>query len=104
MTTQRHIIPTPGPSLTPDRDQSWRDQAACIGEDPEVFFAAPSESSDRALALAVCDGCRVWEACLKDALATETTGSVHGIRGGTTPERRQLMLAKRHGYDRRRKS
>lgn len=72
----------------------WRDDAACAGEDPEIFFPTTGISADRARR--VCIGCSVRKACLFDALQITED---YGVRGGVTErERRKLnqLRAKRH--------
>ncbi|QBI19182.1 WhiB family transcriptional regulator [Egibacter rhizosphaerae] len=69
----------------------WRQQAACIGEDPELFF--PVGSTGPALeqverAKAVCRRCPVIEECLEWALATNQDAGVWG--GMSEDERRAL--------------
>jgi WhiB family redox-sensing transcriptional regulator len=62
----------------------WRDEAACSGApDPDVWFSA--QPDEQAAALAVCDFCPVWEACLHAAL---TLGTPEGIWGGYGPQDR----------------
>lgn len=72
-------------------DQAWREQAACRGEQPELFF--PVGTSGPALrqieqAKEICRSCPVIAQCLAAALAN---GEDAGIWGGTTPEERRLM-------------
>lgn len=73
----------------------WSEWAACLREDPELFFpiseAGPGlEQADRAKA--VCRRCPVARECLDYALET---GQDTGVWGGTTPlERRQLREAR----------
>ncbi|WP_328476603.1 WhiB family transcriptional regulator [Streptomyces sp. NBC_00377] len=72
---------------TPD----WRDQAACVGEDPEIFFplsdlAAPG--TEAALARAVCRRCAVLVACRDWALEH---GEDDGIWGATTAAQRRTI-------------
>lgn len=79
---------------------SWRRRAACIGEDPELFF--PVSSSGPALAQiaaakAVCARCSVRDACLRYAV---TTGQAYGIWGGLTEDERRVLHHRylcRHG-------
>ena len=68
-------------------DASWRAQGACQTVDPEVFFPAPNEPPDAAVAL--CRVCRVQGACLAWALEA---GDCHGVWGATTPRERRAML------------
>jgi WhiB family redox-sensing transcriptional regulator len=70
----------------------WLDGAACVGEDPELFF--PVGSSGPALldvqeAKAVCHRCPVRAACLEWALRT---GQTTGVWGGTSELERVPML------------
>jgi WhiB family redox-sensing transcriptional regulator len=67
----------------------WPEQAACLGQDPELFF--PVGNSGPALvqideAKAVCGRCPVVEQCLRWALKA---GQVDGIWGGTTESERR---------------
>ena len=68
-------------------DQAWRVRGLCRSVDPELFFPAPNEASDRAIAL--CRNCDVQGACLAWAL---DVGDCHGVWGGTTARERRAML------------
>jgi len=84
----------------------WRERAACIGEDPEIFFplsdvAAPG--AEASLARAVCRRCAVLVACRDWALEH---GEDDGIWGATTAAQRRAIRraamepapqARRHG-------
>jgi hypothetical protein len=72
-----------------ERDQglSWRARGLCRSVDPEVFFPAPSEPAD--VAVALCRTCDVQGACLAWALEV---GDCHGVWGATTPRERRAML------------
>ena len=70
---------------------SWRDRAACIGEDPELFF--PEGNTGPALrqtdqAKAVCRRCEVAEMCLRWALET---GQHAGVWGGMSEVERRTL-------------
>jgi hypothetical protein len=52
-----------------------------------MFFPAPSEAAD--VALALCRTCEVQGACLAWAL---DVGDCHGVWGATTPRERRAML------------
>lgn len=72
-----------------EEDRAWRHAAACLTEDPELFF--PEGESERyrlqiEAALGVCASCEVAEACLVYALETEQRT---GIWGGTTAAARR---------------
>lgn len=67
----------------------WRDAAACLEEDPELFF--PEGESDRyrsqiTAALQVCATCEVVDRCLRYALEADQRT---GIWGGTTARTRR---------------
>lgn len=72
------------------RDSRWRDDAACTGLDPDVFFPVDDGKSRLSAVQAkrVCQLCPVRDPCLSWA----TSASVdYGVWGGLTgPERRAL--------------
>jgi WhiB family redox-sensing transcriptional regulator len=82
----------------------WRHQAACLEEDPELFFPigtpGPARSNDPLVvqieeAKAVCRRCEVVETCLRWAL---DTGQDAGIWGGLSEdERRELKRRNARG-------
>ncbi|MEU5365441.1 WhiB family transcriptional regulator [Streptomyces sp. NPDC005925] len=70
----------------------WLRRAACVGEDPELFF--PVGTSGPALrdvdaAKRVCARCEVITECLTFAL---NSGQTSGVWGGTCEEERSDML------------
>lgn len=69
----------------------WRDQAACLTVDPELFF--PVGNTGPALAQieeakAVCATCRVVDVCLKWALDNNQDA---GVWGGTSEDERRSL-------------
>ena len=73
----------------------WRHRAACLEEDPELFF--PIGNTGPALvqieeAKAVCAGCPVRETCLTWALES---GQDSGVWGGMSEDERRA-LKRRH--------
>ncbi len=70
-----------------DQDLTWRTRGVCRTVDPEMFFPAPNEPADAAIAL--CRTCDVQGACLAWALEV---GDCHGVWGATTPRERRAML------------
>lgn len=83
MTLDRHGLPA-------ERDTRWRDDAACSGMDPNVFFPVDEgRSASSALqAKSVCRGCPVRGACMHWA----TTVSVdYGVWGGFTGDERRAL-------------
>lgn len=80
----------------------WRHNAACLTEDPELFF--PIGNTGPALAQIerakqVCTRCEVREQCLSWALEA---GQDHGVWGGMSEEeRRAIKRRKSRGRTRR---
>ena len=77
-------------------EMGWIVGAACIGEDPELFFPVGStppalEQVDRAKA--ICAGCPVRPECLEWSLVTCQDAGVWG--GLDEEERRDLRRARR---------
>lgn len=75
---------------------AWRDEAACLGADPELFFpitvTGPMHEATLTAARGICQSCEVISACLNFALAE---GIDDGIWAGTTPDERRRMPATR---------
>ncbi|WP_103528961.1 WhiB family transcriptional regulator [Streptomyces sp. SM12] len=68
----------------------WRDQAACLPEDPELFFPVGESGPARLQveeAKSVCSRCPVKEQCLEWAM----NWPVEGVWGGLTEEERRAM-------------
>jgi len=70
---------------------TWRDHAACLDTDPELFF--PVGNTDPALrqiekAKPICQGCEVIQTCLDWAIKTRQDDGVWG--GLSADERRAL--------------
>src|SRR6478735_390061 len=84
-------LPTSGTRFSPEGVGSrmdWRHRAACLTEDPELFF--PVGNTGPALmqiqeAKKVCKRCDVREACLQWAL---DAGQDHGVWGGLSEDER----------------
>ena len=73
----------------------WRDRAACLDEDPELFF--PIGNTGPAIAQieeakAVCRRCEVVDTCLKWAIET---GQDAGVWGGTSEDERRSLRRSR---------
>ncbi|RIK16783.1 MAG: WhiB family transcriptional regulator [Acidobacteria bacterium] len=69
----------------------WRDRAACLDEDPELFF--PIGNTGPALqqieeAKAICRTCPVINECLKFALEN---GQDAGVWGGLSEDERRAL-------------
>jgi WhiB family transcriptional regulator, redox-sensing transcriptional regulator len=63
---------------------SWIEDAACAGEDPDMFF--PKRDAPARAAKAVCAGCPVREACRDYAVRAPIM--LAGVWGGTTERER----------------
>src|SRR5687767_2880205 len=88
----RNLPPT---SLESEFFMDWRQQAACLDEDPELFF--PVGTTGPALeqverAKAVCRSCAVIDACLEWALESNQDAGVWG--GMSEDERRTLRRSR----------
>jgi len=76
-------------------DKEWRDKAACLDQDPDLFF--PIGSSDQAyeqmtVAKRICLCCEALAPCLEWALES---GQEAGVCGGLT-ETERLSLKRRN--------
>ncbi|MGW7496941.1 WhiB family transcriptional regulator [Streptomyces luteogriseus] len=70
----------------------WLRSAACVDEDPELFFpvgTAGPALRDVSAAKRVCARCPVTEPCLSFALGS---GRASGVWGGTGEEERDRLL------------
>lgn len=76
---------------------TWRLEAACADEDPDLFFAG-DDASVRA-AKQVCATCPVRTPCLETALAVN---EMHGVWGGMAESERRRLIRKRRRDKRQR--
>ncbi|MFI6934880.1 WhiB family transcriptional regulator [Streptomyces sp. NPDC050287] len=70
----------------------WLRSAACVGEDPELFFPVGTTGPalrEIAAAKRVCARCPVMSPCLEFAL---DNGQTSGVWGGTCEEERDALL------------
>lgn len=74
----------------PQVEPSWRDLAACIGLDHNLFFPKRGQSTRKAKG--VCEDCRVREECLEDAIVRK---EIAGIRGGKSKRERDSIARQR---------
>ncbi len=71
--------------------ETWRNNAACLSEEHELFFPIGTSRSaidQTAAAKRVCDRCSVQATCLAWALETHQD---HGIWGGLSEEERRSL-------------
>ena len=66
---------------------TWRQQSACRGLDPVIFFPASDDEAE--LAKRVCGQCAVRERCLEHALGSREH---EGIWGGCTERERRRII------------
>lgn len=68
----------------------WREQAACLNHDPELWFPTTKAEADSRPARQVCAGCPVRKPCFDDAMDNR----LHGIWAGTTTDERTAIRRK----------
>lgn len=73
------------------RDLSWRDDGACRGLEPDIFY--PDEDDDAEPAKIVCAMCAVRVSCLEHALRFREREGIWG--GATERERRRIIRQRR---------
>lgn len=71
--------------------QGWRDRAACLGEDPALFFPQDGDRYAADKGRAICAGCTVRAQCLQFALSSPErwgtwAGLTEGERQGMEPD------------------
>lgn len=74
---------------------AWREQAACQGLEPAIFF--PADEFEAESAKSVCDECEVQDPCLEYALSVRERDGVWG--GFTEKERRRIHRQRRRAVD-----
>lgn len=84
------LVPDNAPVLP--EDDTWRDLAACLGFDSDVFFPEDMDAEAVARAKEVCASCPVTIHCLEWALETNQT---EGIWGGFTRFERRAVKRRR---------
>jgi WhiB family transcriptional regulator, redox-sensing transcriptional regulator len=70
---------------------SWRQNSACRGVDPGIFYPAAEEEAD--VAKAICAQCSVRQLCLEYALTHRERDGVWGA--ATEKERRRILRQRR---------
>jgi WhiB family redox-sensing transcriptional regulator len=84
---RRHIADLPKPrEYVP---MVWKDDAACKGHAPSLWYPLRRGDANHHKAVAICTECPVRDACLEHAL---TTNETHGIWGGLTEGQRKRVL------------
>ena len=72
----------------------WRNRAACLGMDTDLFF--PEKTENAAEAKQVCLSCPVREPCLEEAMSLAGADD-SGIWGGASPDDRRSLSRRRRG-------
>lgn len=72
------------------QELGWRQQGACNGLDPSIFF--PDSEDGAREAKAICVDCPVRVSCLEHALASREKD---GVWGGTTEKERRRIVRQR---------
>jgi WhiB family redox-sensing transcriptional regulator len=78
--------------------RGWRDQAACSGTNPEVFYpvgSGPEIAPRVAAAKQVCAGCPVRQVCLADVMSWEDPALRWGVVGGLWAADRSVLFENR---------
>jgi WhiB family redox-sensing transcriptional regulator len=83
-------------------EHEWRDESACAGVDPDIFFPAAEDEAAAMPAKKICAICPVQEQCLQYALATNQSEGVWG--GMSSGDRRRLRRRIRDRERRKRAS
>lgn len=69
---------------------NWRDNAACLGMETELFFPLPGRHNpDTVTAKEICRRCPVTAQCLEWAMSER---ELYGIWGGRTQEERAAVM------------
>jgi WhiB family redox-sensing transcriptional regulator len=91
-TANRQLASPPPPLQQADPERDWRQDAACQGVDPELFFPDSGQRPQAAQAKAICAGCAVRGPCLQAALHGPQAHDDHsGIFAGTTARDRVAL-------------
>jgi WhiB family redox-sensing transcriptional regulator len=85
-------MPSPqGPNSPSAMRVTWRNSAACLDEDPDLFFPVGNMGPARHWtddAKAICRQCEVVETCLEWAMGS---GQMTGVFGGLSEDERRSL-------------
>ena len=84
---QRDIAAVASALAAHQRDDRWRDAAACTGMDTEQFYTDPVPL----MARAACAACPVVRDCLADEVGRDPV-DLHGYRGGLDEVTRRRVI------------
>lgn len=68
----------------------WKNDGACLGLDPDIFF--PRQGASAEPAKAICADCPVVQECLEFALRNR---EIHGVWGGVSERARRKLRRQR---------
>ena len=71
--------------------EEWMEEAACVWQDPQVFFPTSKEAEERAKK--VCGRCTVRIKCLAYTLSAEKGHRRYGVSGGMNGKERKKIAA-----------
>jgi len=73
----------------------WREDAACLDADMDIFFPSRNNAEDRwDRAKAFCKECKVKKQCLSLVMHLEEHDDRWGVFGGLTPMERRVLRDK----------
>jgi WhiB family redox-sensing transcriptional regulator len=76
------------------RRDHWREDALCVGQPLEVFFASQTLAEDRwDAAKLICTKCTVKKECLKLVIDLPEDDDRWGVFGGLSPADRRMRRA-----------
>ena len=70
---------------------TWRDRAACRGENPDYFHPPDGQSWMSQRGLKICATCPVTQQCLDYALSFPQADDMFGVYGGKTAKDRRAI-------------
>ena len=73
---------------------TWRESAACLDVDSDVFFTTRGDPAQVRAALEYCIVCPVSDPCLDYVMTLPRGFRELGIWGGTTPKQRRQLRRK----------
>jgi WhiB family redox-sensing transcriptional regulator len=86
-----NVAESPNPCFKESDLMTWRNRAACLDEDPDLFFPIGNTGPAHLQieeAKTVCRRCEVVEACLKRAIEF---GQEAGVFGGLSEDERRAL-------------
>lgn len=88
ITVSAFTLARPADTRDHDRGEDWTNRAACLTEDPELFFPHPSDTAGIEAAKDVCRRCPVRDVCQERALDDREP---FGVWGGMDEQERRRV-------------